>query len=68
MFLLKRCIKCVWGGGGVLLQKDKKIINSRSVYTAPLHIPRLYFTSMECNDYNEYRLKEINVALHELKY
>ena len=55
------------GGGGVLSQKDKNIINSRFVYTAPLHIPRLYFTNRECNDYNEYRSKGINAAFHEFK-
>ena len=44
------------GGGGILSQNDEKVINSRFVYTAPLHIPRLYFTNRECNDYNEYRL------------
>ena len=52
---------------GILLQKNKKIINSRFVHTAPLHIPRLYFTNRECNDYNKYRLKGINAALHEFK-
>ena len=52
---------------GILSQKDKKIINSPFVQTAPLHIPRLYFTNRECNDYSEYRLKGINAALHEVK-
>ena len=55
------------GGGGVNITKRQEDYQFTIVYTAPLHIPRLYFTNRECNDYNKYRLKGINAALHEFK-
>ena len=50
---------------GMLSQKYKEIINTRFFYNAPSHIPRLYFTNKECDNYSEYRLSQINAALHE---